>query len=361
MDGVDYMKRVVILGGGYGGYKIANLLVDKGIPKDYQVTLVDRLAFHSLKTEFYALASGSISDFQARMVFPEGERFSVVNGEITSIDLLSKQIHIRDKKEPLSYDFLVIGLGCEDNYHHIEGAKEFTNSIQTLTKTRRTYEAINNVDPNGHISIVGGGLSGVELAAELRETRPDLNIRIFDRGHSVLKPYPVKLQEYVTDWFVKHDIEIYAHTHIEHVEKNMICHNSFCTFSDAIVWTAGVQPVQPVRDLHVAKDKTGRIVLNDFYQIPEHQEVFVVGDCASLPFAPSAQLAQHQGEQLATILHSIMKGENPKKPSSIQIKGTLGSLGKKDGFGVVYNRSITGTVPKLMKSGTLWAHKLYKY
>jgi NADH dehydrogenase len=151
------MKKIVIAGGGYGGYKIVTQMIDKGIPEDYQVTLIDRHAYHSLKTEFYALASGSMSDFQVRMPFPEHDRFSVVNGEILEIDIENKEIQVRELEEPIKYDYLVIALGCEDNYQGIEGAEEFTNSLQSLTKTRRTYESINNLDPDSLVSLIGGG------------------------------------------------------------------------------------------------------------------------------------------------------------------------------------------------------------
>jgi NADH dehydrogenase len=355
------MKKIVIAGGGYGGYKIATQLIDIGIPENVQVTLVDRHAYHSLKTEFYALASGSMSDYQVRMPFPEHDRFGVVNGEIIGIALEEKKIHIRELEEPVDYDYMVIALGCEDNYQGIEGAEEFTNSLQSLSKTRRTYESINNLDPDSIVSLIGGGLTGVELAAELREVRPDLSIRIYDRGEKLLNGFPDKLRTFVMNWFIKHGIEIRSHSTIEKIEENTVIVNGIREHSDAIVWTAGVQPVKVVRDLEVEKNRNGRIILNDYYQIPQYNEVFVVGDCASLPFAPSAQLAGKQGEQVAKMLEEMMAEKEVEKPGEINLKGTLGSLGKKTGFGVVYNNPVTGAVPRLMKSGTLWAHKLYKY
>ena len=93
------MKKIVIAGGGYAGYKIVTQLVDKGISENYQVTLVDRHAYHSLKTEFYALASGSISDVQVRMPFPEHNRLTVVNGEILDIELNEKKLQVRELDE----------------------------------------------------------------------------------------------------------------------------------------------------------------------------------------------------------------------------------------------------------------------
>ena len=167
--------------------------------------------------------------------------------------------------KPILYDYLVIALGCEDNYHGIEGVEEFTHSLQSLAKTRRTYESINNLDPNSIVSLIGGGLTGVELAAELREVRPDLSIRIFDRGGKVLNGFPDKLRSFVMNWFSEHGVEVRSNSNIERVEENYIIVNGTRVYSDAIVWTAGVQPVKVVRDIDVEKDRNGRIILNDDY------------------------------------------------------------------------------------------------
>ena len=98
--------------------------------------------------------------------------------------------------------------------------------------------------------------------------------------------------------------------------------------TDATIWTAGIQPNPIVEALNVPKDRQGRILLNEYHQIPDYQEVFVVGDCASLPFSPSAQAAQAQGKQIAEAMQSIWKGETPRL-GKIKLRGTLGSLGKK--------------------------------
>lgn len=114
-----------------------------------------------------------------------------------------------------------------------------------------------------------------------------------------------------------------------------------------------------LRELNVEKDNQGRVVLTPRHHIPNIENVYVVGDCASLPHAPSAQLAEGQAEQIAQVLQKRWKGEEP--PSEfppIKLKGVLGSLGKKHGFGLVADRPLTGRVPRLLKSGVLW---MYKY
>ncbi len=171
------MKNLVILGGGYGGMKLLNRLLPNQLPEDVSITLVDKVPYHCLKTEFYALAAGTISDLDVRVPFPEHPRLQYIFGDVTSINLGEKTVSIADQG-PIAYDDLVIGLGCEDKYHHVPGASEYTFSIQNIEKARNTYQALNNLPPESEVAIVGAGLSGVELASELNESRKDLNYKV---------------------------------------------------------------------------------------------------------------------------------------------------------------------------------------
>lgn len=351
------MKKVIILGGGYGGLRVAKSLLEKESAQNIEVVLIDRTPYHSLKTEFYALSAGTASDKDVRIDFPKYSNFSVISDEILHVDMEGKKIKTRNQQEAIAYDYLVFALGAEDNYHGIDGAKEFTNSIQTINKARKTYERVNNLDSGGKVIIVGGGLSGVEMASELRESRPDLHITLLDRGESILRPFDEKIRLHATKWFEERNVEIVTHSNVDYVEAGAVCNNGVCILSDVTIWTAGVQPNKLARTLQVEKDKQGRIVIDEFHRIPEQPEIFVVGDCASLPHSPSAQLAQQQGEQVACVLNDVLLGQEPKAPGEIKLKGTLGSLGKSDGFGVFNDSAMVGFMPRLAKTGILWLHK----
>lgn len=350
------MKQLVILGGGYGGMVILSNLLDK-LPKDVQITLIDRNPYHSLKTEYYAIAAGTTSDRDVRVDFPNHDQVNYEFGEVAKIDTDNQQISFHDKSNSVSYDYIVIGLGCEDNYHGVPGASEFTHSVQTFANSRRAGLAVGNLNAFGKVTVVGAGLSGIEVASEIRESRPDLNIRLLDRGETVLKPFDSKIQEYVEDWFVKNDVEVLHNAKVEYVEKDGVCNNGMCYVNDVTIWTAGVTPNHLVRELPFEKDSQDKIVLNYFYQVPSQPNVYVVGDCASSVYSPSAQLAIQQGEQIAEILSYVLNGEVPKQAKEIKLKGTLGSLGKSDGFGNMFQRPATGLLPRLAKTGVLWLNK----
>ncbi|PZD94357.1 NAD(P)/FAD-dependent oxidoreductase [Paenibacillus sambharensis] len=349
------MKRFVILGGGYAGNMIAQELLEKRIPRDTEVVLVDRMAFQGLKTEYYALAAGTVADIDLRVEFREDERLKLAFGEVTRVDLERKLVYL-ESQEPISYDWLAIALGCTDKYHGIPGAEEYSTSIQSFSCARKTYQLIGDVKPYGQVTIVGGGLSGVEVASELRESRADLNIQIMDRGPSVLSGFPKRLQKYVAEWFTEHDVVMLGNTAISRLEPGVVFDRTEPIPTDVTVWTAGIQPVPLVQRMNLPKDGGGRLVINEHHQLPDYPGVFIVGDCASLPFSPSAQAAGAQGKQVAEVMQAIWAGERPRL-DKIKLRGVLGSLGKKAGFGVMGKTPLFGRVPRLLKTGVLWKSK----
>ncbi|MFC7370859.1 NAD(P)/FAD-dependent oxidoreductase [Fictibacillus iocasae] len=352
------MKQLVLLGGGYGNMRaLKRLLQSSSLPEDIQLTLIDRVPYHCLKTEYYALAAGTISDHHIRVPFPDHPRLKIVYGEVTEIQLSEKAVTLQGQ-DPVYYDDLIIGLGCEDKYHGVPGAHEHTLSIQTIDKSRQTYQILNNLPANAVVGVVGAGLSGVELASELRESRPDLSIKLFDRGEIILPAFKKRLSNYVQNWFIEHGVEVINRSNITKVEEGCLYNHDERVDCDAVVWTAGIQPNSIVRELDIEKDAQGRVVLSPYHHLPENDAVFVVGDCASLPFAPSAQLAEEQAEQIAEVLIAKWNNEPMPELGEIKLKGVMGSLGKKSGFGTMGTAALIGRVPRLLKSGILW---LYKY
>lgn len=351
------MKRLVLLGGGYGGVRIAFNLMEKQLPEDVEIVLVDKNPYHSLKTEFFTIAAGTAAEKDVRIAFPDDERIRYIFKKADAIDTEKQMITFENSNETVTYDYLVIGLGCEDNYHGIEGATKFTESVQSFSNARHAGMSVCNLGAYGKVTIVGAGLSGIEVASEIRESRPDLNIRLLDRGGSVLKAFDAKIKAHVHDWFLKNDVDVLHHANVEYVEKDGVCNNGVCYVNDVTIWTAGVQPHHLVRQLPYEKDEQDKLLLNDYYQVPEAPNVFALGDVAASSHSPSAQLAIQQGDQISAVLLDILHDKEPKKPKEVKLKGTLGSLGKSDGFGNMLQQPMTGFLPRLAKSGVLWLNK----
>lgn len=351
------MKKLVLLGGGYGNMRVLLRLLPNNMPADTEIILIDRSPFHSLKTEFYALAAGTSTDKEVRVDFPEADRLKKVYGEVVRIDREEKAVFLQDGTS-IEYDDLVIGLGCEDKYHGVPGAEEFTYSIQTIARSRQTFETLCGLAPGKTVAVIGAGLSGIELASELRESRADLNIKLFDRSHRILRDFPEKLSAYIKAWFEKNNVEVIAESNITRVEEGRLFNHDQVIEADAIVWTAGVQPVKIVREMEAEKDKFGRPVINEFYHLPDDEHIFVIGDCASSHLPPTAQLAEEQAERVVRVLKSRWTtGKNPDNLTEIKLKGFMGSLGKKQGFVNLGDTTVTGRIARLMKSGFLWFYK----
>src|SRR5690606_26673896 len=261
------MRKLVLLGGGYGNMRILLRLLPNNLPLDTEIILIDRTPFHSMKTEFYALAAGTASDHEVRVAFPESDRLSLVHGEILEIDLEDKCV-LMENGDRVQYDDLVIGLGCEDKYHSVPGADEFTYSIQTIGKSRETFKTLLGLPSGAVVGIVGAGLSGIELASELRESRRDLNIKLFDRSPRILRDFPERLSNFVKKWFDNHNVDVVSNSNITKVEPNLRYNHEETIPVDAVVWTAGIQPVKPVRDLALESDSSGRVVINQYHQLP---------------------------------------------------------------------------------------------
>src|SRR5699024_10755924 len=176
-------------------------------------------------------------------------------------------------------------------------------------------------------------------------------------GGSWLNAFDTKIQAYVDDWFIKNDVEVLHHANVVYVEKDGVCNNGICYVNDVTIWTAGVQPHHLVQSLGFAKDHYDKVKVNEFYQIPNHEHIYVIGDNASSEYSPSGQLAGLQGEHVANILGDVLNGRQPKVPKDIKLRGTLGSLGRSDGFGSMFSQSLTGLLPRLTKTGVLWLQK----
>jgi len=280
---------------------------------------------------------------------------NIANGSQETFETLEKDPNLDVQ---IKYDELVIGLGCEDNYHDVPGAAEYTYSIQTIGKSRIAHEKILGFGAGATIGIVGAGLSGIELASELRESRPDLKIKLFDRSPRILRDFPERLSNYVKGWFDDHNVEVVANSNITKVEPKALYNHEETISVDAVVWTAGIRPVAAVKNIDTEKDGSGRVILNMYHQLPAFNDVYIVGDCASLPYAPSAQVAEEQAEQIVKVLRAVWSGEAlPDKMPEIKLKGFLGSLGKKQGFAYLADRTVTGRIARLLKSGVLWMYK----
>src|SRR5699024_8562113 len=140
-------------------------------------------------------------------------------GEVRKIDTENNKIYFQGRSTVVAYDYLVIALGCEDNYHDVEGAKEYTNSLQSFSKARNAGMAVVNLKAYGKISVV---LGEAQIENEIRfndsEIRREVNIWLLDSGDTVLRALHTNIKSCVVYWFLKNDLYILPHPDVEYVE-----------------------------------------------------------------------------------------------------------------------------------------------
>ncbi|MCY0901428.1 MAG: FAD-dependent oxidoreductase [Firmicutes bacterium] len=346
--------QLVVIGGGYGGMYLLRTLLDN-LPGDVEVTLVDRLPKSPLKTEFYSISAGTMALKDVTIPFPEHPQLRLVYDEVLSVDQARKQVVVREK-DAIPYDTLVVGLGCVDRFHGLPGAEQYAYGLQSLKRAQATGHEILTLDAHRSVVLMGAGLTGIELAAELRESRPDLAITVVDRNERVLKGFSEKIQVYVEGWLKRHDVQILHGIQTKAIHPQVIEHEGGEIPFDRLVWTAGIKASPIVSALGTDHDSIGRVVVDEWQCLPTDPSIYVIGDCAASEHPPSAQLAEFQGEYVAQTLLARWHDAEPTD-RQYQNKGALGSLGKAAGFGSVKGVELSGKIPRLLKSGVLWNYK----
>ncbi len=347
--------QLVIIGGGYAGMYFLRTTLEM-IPSDVEITLVDRLPKSPLKTEFYSIAAGTSSLKEVTLPFPIHPQLTVVYDEVIGIDQGKKQLTLRET-DALPYDTLIVALGCVDRFHHIKGAEEYSLSLQSLKRAQITGHEILTLDAYRSVVLIGAGLTGVELAAELRETRHDLNITLIDRNDLVLNGFSDKLRQYVETWLVSHDIQSLHGIKTREIFPDHLEHQEGEVPYDKLVWTAGIQANPFVQCIEYAEfDSVGRVIVDEEQSIPGDSSIYVIGDCAASDHPPTAQLAEFHGEYVGQVLLAKWRNQQVTK-RTFSAKGTLGSLGRGSGFGTLKGVDMAGKIPRMLKSGVLWSYK----
>lgn len=345
------MKKIIILGGGYGGMKCIATLLRGKTKEPFHIYLVDRVPHHTLKTEFFALAAGTATEEHVKISFPKHKYLTFIQGEVQKIDAENKSIMI-ENHESLSYDYLIIGLGCEDNYHGTEGAKEHTLSVQTPYKALSAVEKVKGLHKPSTILVIGGGLTGVELASELQQSYPRHGVHILEHGKTILSPFSPGIQDYATKWFNKKGVKITNEVHIEKIEEGKIYYNDGQVITGKLIfWAGGIMSNHLVVDTGLELDRGKKVVVDENNRAISHPDIFVIGDCASAKLPASAQLAEQHGVNVGKTIKQILQGKTPRKSPAPKSKGMVGSLGKYKGFGSAFGINLIGPIPRIVKYG----------
>jgi NADH dehydrogenase len=359
-------RRVVILGGGFGGLSAAQHL--KGAP--VQVTLVDRYNYHLFQPLLYQVATGSLSPANIasplRNILKRQENAEVLFAEATRIDAANRRVIFSDGA--IEYDTLILATGSSHQYFGHDEWEKFAPGLKTIddaTHMRRrillAFEAAERETDPGKLRewmtfvIVGGGPTGAELAGALGEIANDTlrhdfrkidpsqaRIILVEGAERVLPTYPPKLSEAARKMLQRLTVTVRTGAVVTGVREHSVTIREGDRTEDipvrTVLWAAGVlaSPLGRLlaKETGAPVDKAGRIVVDPDLTVPGHPEIFVIGDLANYshqtgkPLPGVAQPAIQQGQYVAKLIKKRVRGDATAKPFHYFDKGNLATIGR---------------------------------
>ena len=353
-------KRLVIIGGGFGG-----LQVMKNVDKSrWNVTLIDKNNYHSFAPLFYQVASSSLepSDIsfllRREMRRHKAKDYYYDMGDVSKIDVRSKIVYTQYAEVP--YDVLVIAAGTTNNFFGIEGLDEHVYTLKSVPEAIKCRNAIlENLekaalcnDPERRralltFAVVGGGPTGVEIAGALGEMKR----YVIKREYPRLKPEELHVELYEgTDRLLRTMSEkssadaledlsnsLMVNVHLNKVMKSYDGH--VLRFADGeelraetVIWTAGVlgSPIK-LEGTDVAQGRDGRFIVDRYNLVEGLTDVYAIGDIAKhcddrFPNG-CPQLAQPALQQGCTLAYNL-DNPNRRRPFSYNDKGSMATIGR---------------------------------
>lgn len=386
--------RVVIVGGGAGGLPLATLLGDRyGRGDAVQVTLVDRNATHVWKPLLHEVAAGRMdADAHALdyLAIAYWHHFRFRQGALRALDRTRREIVLDPVMGPegeeilpsrtLPYDTLILCLGSVSNDFGVPGAAEHPISLDTLHDAERFHRRLLAVSVRAdgraaaggsavvHIVIIGAGATGVELAAEIRQTTRahaaygldhldavrDIRITILEAFTRILPPLSADVAAAANELLSRLDIEVRTGARVTEIDADGVRTASGEYFpSDLTVWAAGIMAPAVQRELDgLAVNRNNQLLVGPTLQTTVDPDIFAFGDGAAAPWLgqkegallpPRAQVAHQQATLLAKSLRAKLAGK-PLPEFRFRDFGSLVSLGELSAVGNLMGRLIGGNL-----------------
>ena len=384
-------RRLVILGGGFGGLDVARAVGRSRAARDYWDTvLVDKENFFQFNPLLPAVAVGAVET--RHIVYPLREmarhrNIRFYKNKAIAIDLAARTVRLHNQLTE-SYDTLVIALGSVTNYFGVPGAAEHSRPFKTLvdamTLRARVVELFEMAEQAGSRAqrrrllsflIVGGGVTGVEVAAELmdmaRDTllprypsleAGDLSVTIVEGEGRVVSTARPDHSAYVLRFLERRGVAVRLGARVARVEdKRVTLADGTVLEAFTILWTAGVCPPAPVRELPVEHTPDGRVRVDSTLRplTPSGavlEEVYVIGDCAAAlradgRFQPAlSQTAIAMGGYVGKRLITQAEGR-PSPPFQFKDVGYIISLGKHSSVLDLFGIPLSGKLAWLLWAG----------
>jgi NADH:ubiquinone reductase (H+-translocating) len=374
--------RVLILGGGFAGLVAAQTLARA----DVDVTLLDKRNFHLFQPLLYQVATGSLSPAEIaapiRAVLSHQKNVEVLLGEAVDIDPQAKEVLLADG-DSFPYDTLIIATGSQTSYYGNDQWRENAPSLKSVEEATRmrhkllyAFERAERADTVAEerawltFVIVGAGATGLELAGALaeiahhtlkhdfRRIRPqEARIILMEGGPRVLPPYPEDLSAKAEKLVKNLGVEIMLGAFVTNIDVDCVSYKhgetSGTVLARTVFWAGGVTATPFARKvaerLNAETDSSGRLKVNPDLTVPNHPEIFVLGDLADSsdekgkPLPGVAQVAIQGGKYAAKLIKARLTGRT-LPPFKYFDKGDMAVIGRAAAVANVFGIHVSGFI-----------------
>ncbi|MDD5401057.1 MAG: NAD(P)/FAD-dependent oxidoreductase [Sulfurimonas sp.] len=348
-------KKVVIIGGGYGGLRAVEFLAKYA---DIEITLIDKNPYHYLQTEAYGYIAGRFDMSDVVIDLEDwcrgfGNNVHFVYDKAKNVDFEAK--FVQTSKESIAYDYLVIATGAKTNFFSfIEGLREHSFGVKNLHRAHNfrvefqnlIYKKLQNEDNNEDINLAigGAGLSGVEVAAEMAniihtysktigQRAKNIKIYLIDASKTILPGMSGFLINNTQKRLQSLGVNILADTFIDKMDNEYIYFkNSQKLKYHFMIFTGGIKASDLNVNLNIEKNRISQFIPNKELNIGGMKNVFAIGDCVEMRdikgniLPPTAQSAERSAEYVAKAIRKrIDKKET--EPFDASVLGVFIALG----------------------------------
>jgi NADH dehydrogenase len=353
----DYTPHVVIVGGGFGGLEAARELRYAPV----RVTLIDRSNHHLFQPLLYQVATAGLSPAEIsapiRGVLRDQVNAEVFLAEVTGVDVAGKRVLLGD--DSMEYDYLILATGARHSYFghdeweaYAPGLKSIADATHIRRQVLLAFEAAERSDDPAEqqalltFVIIGGGATGVELAGAIAELahvalRHDFRhidpaaarILLIEAAPRLLAAFPEDLATHAATHLEQMGVDVRLDTPVQAVDATGVVAAGQRIAAHTVIWAAGVQASPAGAWLGVPTDRQGRVIVQPDCTLPDHPEIFVIGDTAHLeengvPLPGVAQVAIQQGRFVGKVINARVRHVPEIPVFRYSDKGSMATVGR---------------------------------